>query len=579
MTLLWHDSLDYRSSAYLSARYAIATGLTLTGAHPQSGRKSLQVSGTSGTLQFVVAPSTDTCNLGLLVAISAIPSVPGSFQFLHVRSPGGTTQVRVDAFAVGSKTAFRFYQGNGTYLLHQTSPVDLSTARYLEFTVKVSVTGSVALRVDGVEDSRADFVNTEAVAGVGWGTVTITPSATGVGSYTRISDLYVNDSKLLGPVVGSLLRPSKVSGEWSPSHLFGGKYNLIILCGQSNQNGRTLSTGPWRVESRKLKIWDNRVLPATFEFLSAGDNTYGFFLPTPRQRYTGPEMQFAERIASWFESVGENALTNVRMMKMCQDASMLPVFPGNPQYSWNPSQVGSLYNLTIAEINAAVTSLGGWSAIHSIDFFFFQGETEALTWDGPPIYGQLNKELFEAYQTALPVTVNFTRVMIHEDLSSVHVAKEGIRIAQTNPGIPGRIIQIDEPKLFDGIHITAEGQDILGDKYFEIWKETHLKASYVRDYEDLSALDTNYFSGSSGKGVDLALGSPLNMTHGPVRAATARLHVEGVSPDSLQPSVAKSALPAISVGSVPQWTAYKASVEGSMLPDTVVASGLRFTIL
>jgi hypothetical protein len=233
----------------------------------------------------------------------------------------------------------------------------------------------------------------------------------------------------------------------------------------------------------------------------------------------------------------------------------------------------------MAAINDAVASLGGWSAIDSVDFFFFQGETEALTVDGPPIYAALNKDLFDSFQAAIPVTVDFTRVRIHEDLAPVYVAKDGIRTAQGVLTIPGRIIDIDEAVVRDGTHLATSGYDMLGDKFFQIWKANRMKASYLQDYIDQTVVDSLYFSGGNGKSMTVAAReqSQINLNQGPVLAATHRLHAEGVGSNNLE-VVSDGVLqfPVVSVSSSSQWTAYKSMVEGTCNPDRLAVTPMRF---
>lgn len=588
--LLWHDSLDYRSAVFGAARYLTFSGFLINGEHPQSGRRSLAtLTGSTSTLTYQAQSAGETCIVGFLFWASIHP---GAYPVFSVRTIGGSIQVRVNAVNRGGKTAFRFFRGNQERFLIESSPIDVSTPTYLEFVVKVGGSGSVALRVNGVEDVRAENVNTEFIPSVGWGQVMISPAASGLGSFCRIADLYIADAtgssfnKPLGPVIGSKLFPgASVDEPSSFSPMPGGKYRLVVMAGQSNNNGRAVldvdALGSFRSPNPKLLIWENHLGATTWSPVEAGVNTYGFFLPIPRPAYYGPEMRFAERLAQLYEGAGETAVPNVRLLKLAQDASLIPPFPGNPTFSWAPSQAGSLFHLSVAEVNAAVATLGGWGNIEHIDWFWYQGETEAITHEGPPIYAALNTDLFNQLAASFPVPVNFTRVRIHPKTGLPFVFKHELRLAQTNPMIPGIMVNVDEyPLQEDGIHLTPRGYNALGDIYFEVWKKNQLMAEAVKDYYYVTAPDSEFVSGASAKSWQVIKVPELqvNLAHAPAVSVSHRLHAECVSASTLRLKVGDLQLPDIPMSVSTQWTPYRSAVSGFFFPEAIADGRLVYSV-
>jgi len=551
--LLWHDSLDYRSTALLASRYFTASGFTMTGLHPQSGKKSLQTTATIGTLVKQVSQpdpnafGAETCIVGFLFWATLYPTATG-FAFIDIRTSGAAVQVRVRAVPVNGKTVLRFMRANDQELLHESSPIDFTTPKYIEIVVKIGNSGSIELYIDGTIDSRANFVNTQPNVSSYWSQVQIIPASSGLNSYARIADLYIADavletgkktfSKPLGKVMGSRMAVSSTASNtsWAPAPQFGGKYRLIILAGSNNNHGRgQYSVGvtpPWRTTNSAVQIWRRSGASYGFAPLQAGVNTYGFFLTGVPPAYWGPEMMLAEKIASLFESAEELPSPNIRLIKLCQDSSLLDEVDKSPQYSWLPTQTGSLYQQSLTQINAAVTALGGWPAIDSIDFFWHQGETESLTSEGVSVLANLTKNLFNKLQTDIPATIRFTRVLLSSRITSpTYYEIDRVRSILSSSYIPGSLLEMDEFPLQDSIHFTNQGYNALGEKYFEVWKSSLPLASYLNDYFTLSAVDSLFVSGGTQKSILFNSDKryKIDLTNSPVLSVNCKFHADSIS--------------------------------------------------
>ena len=73
-------------------------------------------------------------------------------------------------------------------------------------------------------------------------------------------------------------------------------------------------------------------------------------------------MALAEWVARLHELEG-SAVPNVRMFKLCQDASVVGPFSGQPDYSWSPDEPLGLFHQSVAEINAGGSTLGGSAGV------------------------------------------------------------------------------------------------------------------------------------------------------------------------------------------------------------------------
>lgn len=551
--LLWHDSLDYRSGSLLAARYTTASGFFVTGTHPQSGKKSLQTLGNSATLVKQVsqpdpnAGGAEVCIIGMLFWASLYPTSTG-FAFIDIQTAGSAVQVRVRAVPVAGKTVLQFFKANDQLLLHQSSAIDFTTARYIELVVRIGTSGYIELYIDGVLDSRADYINTQPNTSSYWAQVQIIPASSGLNSFARIADLYIADaviengkktfSKPLGRVMGTRLAVGSTAenSTWAPTSTFGNKYRLIVLAGSNNNHGRGQYpvgvTPPWRPFNTSVQIWRRSGTSYAFAPLQAGVNTYGFFLTGTPPAYWGPEMMLAEKIASLFESAEESASPNVRIIKLCQDSSLLDEVDKSPQYSWLPTQTGSLYQQSMSQLNAAATALGGWSAVDSIDFFWHQGETESLSSEAVSSLPALTTSLFNKFQTDIPVTIRFTRVLLSKKINApTYYEIERVRNILSASTIPGSLIEMDEFPLQDSIHFTNQGYNALGEKYFEIWKNNLPLASYLSDYFTLSAVDSLYIASGFQKSATFNSDKryKIDLVNSPALAVNCKFHADSTT--------------------------------------------------
>ena len=513
--LLWHDALQYTSATHLQARYPVATGIFPGFPHASSGRTA--VGATNGQLTLPVGASGavggSTVTVGLQLTITSLSAATA---FLEARF-SSLAQVRVSLIPDGSKVRFQFDDPGAGLRLMRSSAVSLSGGVFVEISMTVGASGSVSIRFNGVEDARVDGVNTATASpGNAWSQLVLLPNSGGAGIIT-LSDLYVLDgtigeggvrfSRPLGPVFVRKLQPIRLVGEpgWAPDG--DGKFELLVLAGQSNNNGRgTLPYGGFgRSPNPKILVWDRVQGSPAFRPLQAGTNTFGFFLPGPAAPLWGPEMALAEWIARLHELEG-SAVPNVRMFKLCQDASVVGPFSGQPDYSWSPDEPLGLFHQSVAEINAGVSTLGGWANVARIHLFWYQGESEAQ--NGADTFVALTNYFLSEFAAAMSAPVTITRVRIHKKTrQDLFALTDAVRARQEDPSTPGTLVSIDEAFLgSDLIHLDSAGSDLLGRIYYEQWVKNRGMAAALQDYYFLPAVDDRHvaIAGSGSVAFDQA---------------------------------------------------------------------------
>lgn len=508
--LLRHDSLEFSAQAFISQRFPGTSGFLPGAPYPHGGRTCVQAQ--AGQLAIprpsASGPGTTTCIFGCLLTASGFTTTTTILEIQDTAVPAVRIRFRP---TTGTRGYLQVERGNSASLLLISSEIDLGAPTFLEVRAVIHPTaGSVEIRLGGFDDSSVFGLPTTAIgASDSWQRVVVYASPQAPLGFVRVADIYLADAVLdaagpayttfLGPVRGRRLFPFSSLQPLSMVPSENSKYRLVILAGQSNNNGRGFlpypGAQPWRSPNPAVQIWTPD--GGGWQALEAGVNTWGFFEEDPGQRSPlwGPEMMFAELLAQFYEHANIST-PNVRLLKLCRDGSFIAFYPGSPGYSWSELQTpDSLFYRQLTAIDAAVASLGGWGNIESVDYYWYQGESEALFPEGPPVYQQLFTNMLNAlnayYAASWPSGFRVHRVLIHAQTAiDLFRARDGIRSVQQLPSMPGNLITIDEgPLLSDRVHLAPRALDILGTKYFYDWLSWIDNAARLKDYFYLSAVD------------------------------------------------------------------------------------------
>lgn len=508
--LRWCDSLIYAASGQVQARYPVSASIFTGFTHQTPGRTCvgsgagvlaipLGPASGAGSESFVLGFRTSITSLGnqLFASRQQLASIRGGGieQVAVFLEPVGTTQVRLVAIARGPSRE-----------ILRSSAFDPFEWVYLEIGGTIGGTGKLFFRFEGIENARVEFVATDGAApGIGWSEIVLMPNTGNVGSL-RISDLYLLDgvsqggsagsrfTKPLGPVNCLRALPTEPASDgWSPEG--DGKFELVVLAGEINMNGRgSGTTGRWRSPNTKIPIWEKRGGPAAFRPLQAGVNTFGFFLDT-NQPFWGPEMILAEQIAQLHEK-GSAAAPNVRIVKLCQDSSTIGPFPGQEEYSWDPTAIGGLFASSVDELNQAVISLGGWGQINRIHWMWFQGERDVSYGLGYSSYINATQAFFSALislASSQGVQLSIARVLASPNLRQDFFPQvEVIRVAQRSSLLPGDLVVFDDPVLSFGMFFDNNSLDHLGMLLFKQFLKNRSIAYGIDDYLTAAPVDNLY---------------------------------------------------------------------------------------
>lgn len=576
--LLWHDSLEYATN-YLLATYPGATGFGVGEPHELSGRTCLSFA-SPGTLQVPAWTATsDTLFVGFLMKAADLGSMAGG-TLLEFLSGGSTVRLRAATSVTGvDATVLSIYFESPSsaerFLISPTIP--LGTWNYIEIkAVFQNSQGSIVLRINGVEAGRVENISLDTFLP---NTIRFNVNSNAI--RFSLADLYVCDGTgsdktfrtFLGKVTSQRLFPFRADvGKfgWGPDIQNSGKYKLILMCGQSNINGRgSLPTfpQPWRSPNTKVPIWhaDHGV----FEPLQAGVNTWGAFVGYSQPLW-GPEMMLAERIAALYEQSGMTGTTPVRIIKLAQDASFVVNYGIPPDYSWNPADIGGLYSRALSQMFQAINyGLLGTPSIERVDVFWYQGESESsfnLAFDGSPsLYeqGTLDCLLGLVFGAApgVPVTLHLTK--IHKDEPAGYFPfierARGQQEWLSNILSQGRLISVDDLSFgIDTIHLDNKSLNNLGERYFESWIAQQGFAEDLKDYYYSASVDGKWVgSDSTSKEVqyEQLISFQLNMLHAPMMAASSMKHLESTADGkNLEISIGQATLASEPLGTYPAWT-------------------------
>lgn len=586
--LRWFDSLHFSSTGFLQQRYPGATNVLagFPGRSPSrtcvgsSGSSAMVIprgpAGGAGSEQFVFG-----CWLKFLPVLSA--NIAGRNGFLFARfgildqvgvfleQDGDLVRLVVIAFGVWNGS---YHTGNREIL--KSSSFSVLDWVFVEVGATISNSGKVFIRLNGVEDARVEFVATDNDApGQGWSSVLLTPSAGNAGPLL-LAECYLLDgvqgaggarfTKPLGPIDAARQLPFPPTDDgWAPDG--DNKFDLVVIAGEINGNGRgTGLTGQWRSPNTKVPIWEKRQGSAAFRPLEAAVNTFGFFLPT-NQPFWGPEMRLAELIASTHER-GSAAAPRVRLLKFCQDTSTVGPFPGQEEFSWDPNAIGGLFQLSMAELAAAVASLGGWSQVGRVHWMWIQGEREGsfgLSYD--QIIARTNA-LFSAISAACGAPVLFTRLLSTDRYDPVlFPVIERVREAQKSPLMQGTLVEFEDPTLLQRMFFDSHSLDDLGRRLYLAWLRGRALSSSVQDYFYPLAVDENYIQTLSAASIQMTpVVETLTNMHSPVLGLGSFQHTKADSVSTLRTSLgAASAETTIQPSG--SWQASSASSEQVLSPD------------
>jgi hypothetical protein len=606
--LVWHDSLGYRSLAFLAATYPTFTGTPVVGqAHERAAAKSV---GQSGSITSpVVSPAQTSCTTGFLMKLAGL-NVAGTSTLLEFRALG-SVQVLVKVRPATDGFYLQFEKGIGLDILLRTSKLPINTWVFLEVQVTFSQSqGKIVVRADGQEVSRAEGLDTEAgITDNGWDQVRL--GLAHAGTTPRFADFYICDDRLdhgktfttfLGKVThASLFTGTAKTRQWSHSLVPANptaKHRLVVFAGQSNFGGRISSTSSsrWRNPNTKIQIWDRLSGSPAWRSMSATVNTSGMYGLS--LGFAGPEMRFAERLAAFYEATSDPAIPNTKIVKGTQDGSML--FPTTGDMCWNPNvsnnlwsgppsppSRGCLYN----DIIAAVTALGGWSTIERVDFFWLQGESDAIWTIATAAYRDTLTYFFSRVVFDLPAPVKFHVVRLHPQLytgtapdSLGFYYRDVIRSIQWDaPNFIANCVRIDQDtcqiSIGDYTHLTELGYDTLGDLCFESWLQAQDFSGYVSDYSTLSATDERWIGTTvSAKTISFPAEGLHDANNSPVLAVAESAHASrDFASFGMVASAAGRTLPSIAPVSG-SWVAFRQFAAGLDLPE-VLTSDLQLVTL
>jgi len=270
---------------------------------------------------------------------------------------------------------------------------------------------------------------------------------------------------------------------------------LVVLAGQSNMLGRNVTgAGNWRSPNPKCRILDFVTgYPGVVQFadLVALQNSGGDLSDPPAVGFCGPEMQFAERVAQFGESGGLVDGSEVCLVKAGKSGSF--VYPWQADLCWNPAVVHNLYDgfrasprpALLGLIDAAVAALGGWLQVSQVDFFWYQGESDALYAESARMYRLHLDALIAAVRADLaPASrLHFHIVRLHRGMQRGPAPGAGgvwfldeirrVQEAFVAENADARLVDIDGAEIaWDRLHMTDVGYDTIGDELFGSWLQT-----------------------------------------------------------------------------------------------------------
>lgn len=549
MSLLWFDSLGgYPETTPLSAaaqNYTINEPVTARFAGRNTSSYSMRIEG-GGYIERQVTNTDSTMLLGFAYKANyGNAPAPVRQPFLSIYS-GTTEQFRILITITTSTHLFEFCRIEGgvpSYVLWSSFSYLNTQWNYAELKINFNSNGSVEWRIGG---SREFFVTgpTDASTPLNWNKVRfLCPNNMTV----QLADIYIlntdnilTDSKyanFLGPISCSTLIPD--SSRWSgPSDWVirpsGTKYRMVVLAGQSNMNGYTLAPSPVPAgvtsPNPYVLIWDRISGFAgtpNFQSLTVGFNNNNHF-NAPAGSFFGPEMAFADSISDYYRKLTSTTPpVSTVFVKCAQPNSSLYPNSAAARYTWAREDLsvppvaiaGNLTNGTptslIGDMAAAAGGLGGFQNIQRIDFFWYQGETDALYSFSASsyivnLYNFLEYVRLSVAAVAPTVEIKFYVVRIHKDLSTAAFPfRDTIRNWQnvlTYLFPQFQQITIDEIPIstVDYTHFDGAGYTAIGRKLFSAWIANQNEIEEIDDQSTTGSDGETTFIGANANNADIA---------------------------------------------------------------------------
>lgn len=589
MSVIWIDSLNYPNTDWIDSVYGQSVGWSVQSTHPIGGRNVMRAGFGSIVPPVQNTSGSDTLTIGVLMGTPWLTLVKA--QFLVIFAANGSAQLRFYTVPdLQGNLRIEAWSGDDKRRIATTSNIDfVSSMRYLEIQTRVHGSlGYVRFFIDGVTDGWVSDLDTKTVAGNPWHNVHLMATHAGVGEL-RFADLYIEDSgRVLGPSTAVRLSPHRhvtypeIDDPLADFVVQGltPRKRLIVLAGQSNMNGHgsdPYTGNAFSSPNPGVQIWN--VETQQFEDLEANVNSGNPYAPNTPDfgKGWGPEMMMASYINA-MQQLGGFTPSEVYIIKLATDASWVYPLPGNP--TWSPLTPGNLTTTGAAEIQAAVTALGGWGQVEpDVDFFWHQGESESINTNIPPTrrdYITLTQAVFDEFEALVPeATFHYHRTVMHEKTWPVFEASESVIGFQRSNLLPGTITETsDLPLSSDEIHLTDEGYHTLGRRYFFRWFIRVLNAGPDRHINDKQAghAGPDDFGFASFPGTRTMRSLPYfryltDWAHQPALAISPNLYVSNpIFPGYLKLTVAGKSLGYKDVGTNASLTLYKWVHETSIAP-------------
>jgi hypothetical protein len=185
----------------------------------------------------------------------------------------------------------------------------------------------------------------------------------------------------------------------------------------------------------------------------------------------------------------------------------------------------------MAEITAAVGSLGGWSQIGRVHWMWIQGERESSFGLSYADLISRTNALFTAVQAACSCPVVFTRLVSTDRYDSVLFPEIGrVREAQKSQEMLGTAITYEDPTLVAKMFFDNDSLDDLGRRLFERWLVGRDMPRLIQDYFYALPVDNDYIEKVGPGSISFSsVAEGLSNMHSPVLGIGSFLHASETS--------------------------------------------------